>query len=98
VGQGHKCLAFPPPQHLTHTWVMLRIVLIQRIGDSERMLASVLLVLSICGESENRNNVGKDLVERSESKSEMQKSEVGGHRVRGSGCRNVGGRLRREEN
>jgi hypothetical protein len=58
----------------------------------------VLLVLSICGELEDRNNVGKDLVERLESKSEMWKLEVGGHKVGGSGCRSVGRRLRQEEN
>jgi hypothetical protein len=77
---------------------VLRIVLIRRIGDSERSCTpDILLVLSICGELDNRNNVGEDLVERSELKSEIQKLEVGGHRVGGSGCWNVGERLRQEE-
>jgi hypothetical protein len=58
----------------------------------------VLLVLSICGEWENRDNVGKDLVEGSESKSEIWKSEIREHRVGGSGCWNVGERLRQEDN
>jgi hypothetical protein len=39
----------------------------------------------------------RDLVERSESKSEMRKAEVGEQRVGGSGCRNVGSG-RQEEN
>jgi hypothetical protein len=72
---------------------MLRIVLIRRSGDSERTSASTngLRPRCIAGpkylwKSEDRSKVGKDLVERSESKSEVRKSEVGGHRVGGSGC------------
>jgi hypothetical protein len=45
----------------------------------------VLLVLSIFGESENQNNVGEDLVERSELKSEIWRSEDTGSEVRDVG-------------
>jgi hypothetical protein len=85
--------------------LLLHIVLIRRIGDSERTLASTNGLRSRCiagpkylQKSEDRSNVGKDLVERSELKSEIWKSEVRGHRVGGSGCRRVGERLRQEEN
>jgi hypothetical protein len=76
---------------------MLRIVLIQRSGDSERMSASTngLHPQCIAGpkylqKSEDRSKVRNDLVEISGSRLEVRKLEVGGHRVRGSGCRRVG--------
>jgi hypothetical protein len=76
---------------------VLRIVLIRRSGDSERTSASTngLRPRCIAGpkylrKSEDRSKVGNDLVERPESKLEIRKSEVGGHRVGGSGCRRVG--------
>jgi hypothetical protein len=79
---------------------VLRIVLIRRIRDSERTSASTngLRPRCIAGpkylrKSEDRSKVGNDFVERSESKSEVRKSEVGGYRIGGSGCRRVGGDL-----
>jgi hypothetical protein len=82
---------------------MLRIILIRRSGDSERTLASTngLRPRCIAGPKylrklEDRSNVGKDLVKRLESRSEMRKLEVRGHRVGGSGCRRVGEDLDKE--
>jgi hypothetical protein len=76
---------------------LLRIVLIRRSRDSERTLASTNGLHPRCidgpkylRKSEDRSKVGNDLVERSESKSEVRKSEVGGYRIGGSGCRRVG--------
>jgi hypothetical protein len=93
-------IPYPPIMAVRSTTagLLLRIVLIRRSGDSERTSASTngLRPRSRCiagpkylQKSEDRSNVRRDLVERPESKSEVQKAEGGGHRVRGSECRRV---------
>jgi hypothetical protein len=109
VAESDQCSEYSSTSHhssydMNRHVMLLRIVLIRRSGDSERTLASTngLRPRCIAGpkylrKTEERSKVGNDLVKRSESKSEVRKSEVGRYSIGGSGCQRVGDEFRQEE-